>query len=92
LTARGPRAGVEKGPDGFIRGQEGERPMWKPRFVRRSLRRGLTGLRDLVDDRLEHIEEKREALREEETRVQVRPERRAAARRRVRPEGAPEAR
>ncbi len=66
--------------------------MWKPRFVRRSLRRGLTGLRDLVDDRLEHIEEKREALREEETRVQVRPERRAAARRRVRPEGAPEAR
>jgi hypothetical protein len=67
--------------------------MWKPRFVRRWLRRGLTGLRDLVDDRLEYIEEKREVLREEEeARAGTRPGRRAAARRRVEPEEAPEAR
>lgn len=64
--------------------------MWKPRFVRRWLRRGLTGLRDLVDDRLEYIEEKREALREEETRA--RPGGRVAARRRVEPKEVPEAR
>lgn len=65
--------------------------MWKPRFVRRWLRRGLTGLRDLVDDRLEYIEEKREALREEAA-ARARPGRRVAARRRVEPEGVPEAR
>jgi hypothetical protein len=66
--------------------------MWKPRFVRRWLRRGLTGLRDLVDDRLEYIEEKREALREEEAQGRARPGRRAAARPRVGPEEAPEER
>lgn len=66
--------------------------MWKPRFVRRWLRRGLTGLRDLVDDRLEYIEEKREALREEEARARARPGRRAAARRGVEPEEVTEAR
>jgi len=66
--------------------------MWKPRFVRRWFRRGLTGLRDLVNDRLEYIEEKREALREEEARARARPGGRAAARRRVEREEVPEAR
>jgi len=51
---------------------------------------GADGAAYLVDDRLEYIEEKREALREEEARA--RPGRRVAARRRVEPEGVPEAR
>lgn len=36
------------------------------RAVRRMLRRGLSELRDVVDGRLEVIEEKRRALQEEE--------------------------
>lgn len=65
--------------------------MRKPGLLRRALRRGLTELRDMVDDRLARIEEKKLAL---EAEVAPAPQRRPppprARRRRIVPEEATE--